>query len=130
MFLSEIITQSYLLCFDGTLLVGSSTDVIPPLCRLMFLTDTPICVPSQASSLGVYLHHGSTSFWKSIWKPLSHPKHQLINVFGLMNFELWMLFVMYHLVISLQKLVKDILLFFTSAMKSCPISSPAAVSIV
>ena len=52
-FLSEINTWSYLLCLYWTLLLGSSTYVIPPLCTFMFLTETPICVPSHASIFSV-----------------------------------------------------------------------------
>ena len=67
----------YLLCFYWTLLLGSSTYVIPPLCTFMFLTETPICVPSHASIFRVYLHQGSTSFQKSIWKSTQPPKEPL-----------------------------------------------------
>ena len=84
-------------------------------------------ITSHASNLGLYLHQGSICLQKSILKQLSHPKKHFMKVFGLMKLPLWILFVTYCLVISLQKLVKDIFVFLTSDMKSCPISSPAGV---
>ena len=42
---------------------------------------TPMCVPSQARTLGLYPQKGSISFQKSILKADSHPKKHPINVF-------------------------------------------------
>ena len=48
---------------------------------LIFLTETPMWVPSHAKILGLYSHHGSTSFQKTILKSAIHEKNQEINVF-------------------------------------------------
>ena len=43
--------------------------------------ETPISVPSQASTLGSCLHIGSISFQKSILNADNHAKMYAINVF-------------------------------------------------
>lgn len=100
--------------------------VIPPL-RFSCLSDTPICVPSQASFSGLNLHQGYTCFLKSIFICAIQEKNHFMKVAGHMNEELRILFVLYFLVISLQNAVNEILDDLTELTKSQPISSPADV---
>ena len=50
-------------------------------CKFMFLTETPMWVPSQANTLGLCLHIGSISFQKSILNADNLAKMYAINVF-------------------------------------------------
>ena len=89
----------------------------------MFLIDTPMCVPSQARTVGSYLHQGSTSFLKSIFMLPIQANIHFTKVFTLINGATRTLVVLYLLVISLQNEVKEILDVLTMLTKSQPSSS-------
>lgn len=118
----------YLLCFGVT---GSifMLDAVTGLSSFKCLDDTPMCVPSQARILGLCLHQGSTSFLKSISILAIHANIQLTNVFMFMNGAENIFVVLYLLVNSLQKAVKEVFVVFTMLIKSQPISSPAHVAL-
>ena len=78
-----IITLLPLLC-SGLRTTSLSGDVIG-LSSFIFLSDTPMCVPSQAKISRLYEHQGSTSFLKSILNAANHPKNQHMNVLGLIK---------------------------------------------
>ena len=73
-------TLSPLLCI-GLSARSLMSGIVTGFSSFIFLTETPMWVPSHAKILGLYSHHGSTSFQKSISKAAIHEKNQEINVF-------------------------------------------------
>ena len=73
-------TLSPLLCI-GLSAPSLMSGIVKGFSSFIFLTETPMWVPSHAKILGLYSHHGSTSFQKSILKAAIHEKNQEINVF-------------------------------------------------
>ena len=73
-------TLSPLLCI-GLSASSLMSGIVTGFSSFIFLTETSMWVPSHAKIFGLYSHHGSTSFRKSILKAAIHEKYQEINVF-------------------------------------------------
>ena len=66
-------TPSPLLCI-GLRAHSLMSGIVTGFSSFIFLTETPMWVPSHAKILRLYSHHGSTSFQKSILKAAIHEK--------------------------------------------------------
>ena len=99
-------TLSYLLCFGIVIVLSSALSIASFLFNSR--TETPTCVPSTASNLGLCLHHGSISFLKSIFIAESHEKNQKTNVTALINAALLFVTELYIRFIWLTNAVKEI----------------------
>ena len=74
-------TRTLCACLCSGFTTSCNSGSVTGCCKFMFLTETPIWVPSQASTLGSCLHIRSISFQKSILNADNHPKMYAINLF-------------------------------------------------
>lgn len=118
----------YLLCLGWMTTWGISTSVTN-FSMCICLTETPMCVPSPASTGGSCPHHLSISCLKSKSADTIQAKNHFPKVVVDMNSaESWCVEV-YSLLMCLQKALKEIFDDLIMEIKSHAISSPAATAL-